>query len=75
MSLIGSWYRNQSYIAGCVLANRAKEIRFQVWTKDGINEDVQKSIGNDIKKFLNHFNERLEYTLHYSKSRAPEYVM
>lgn len=74
MLCIGEDMEYSEYINGIVAASRAREIRLQVWTRSGENESVQLSIGRRLKELLK-VSDRIEYTLHHSKSRSADYIL
>lgn len=74
MYCIGELNDYSQYINGVVVSAKNRDIRLQIWTKQGDNESVQLNIGRNIKQVCK-VNDRIDYNLHFSKSRSADYIL
>ncbi|MES1912720.1 MAG: hypothetical protein MHM6MM_004946 [Cercozoa sp. M6MM] len=63
LALIGDQFEHASDIAGVILAVRRGKTRLDLWTRHASNEEVCKSIGNELKAFLK-IDSSLQYKAH-----------
>ncbi|XP_072993835.1 eukaryotic translation initiation factor 4E-1-like [Typha latifolia] len=63
LAMIGEQFDQSDEICGAVVNVRAKQEKISIWTKNGLNEAAQMSIGRQWKGFLD-FNDSIGFILH-----------
>ncbi|XP_042376046.1 eukaryotic translation initiation factor 4E-1-like [Zingiber officinale] len=63
LAMIGEQFDHGDEICGAVVNLRAKQEKISIWTKDGLNEAAQTSIGRQWKEHLD-YNEPIGFILH-----------
>ncbi|ONK70351.1 uncharacterized protein A4U43_C05F32830 [Asparagus officinalis] len=63
LAMIGEQFDHGDDICGAVVNVRAKQEKISIWTKNGLNEASQLSIGKQWKEFLD-YNEPIGFVLH-----------
>ncbi|XP_008788837.2 eukaryotic translation initiation factor 4E-1-like [Phoenix dactylifera] len=63
LAMLGEQFDHGEEICGAVVNVRAKQEKISIWTKNGLNEAAQLSIGKQWKEILD-YNETIGFILH-----------
>ncbi|KAG0500253.1 hypothetical protein HPP92_000325 [Vanilla planifolia] len=64
LAMLGEQFDQGDEICGAVVNIRAKQEKISIWTKNGLNEAAQMSIGKQWKECLD-YNDTIGFILHY----------